>query len=223
MCTCDGRAQLATQKEKEKVYQFLIGLNPEFSTIWSQILSMDPLSNVNRAHSMAAHDEAQRLINQGRDSSSKAMGFATKIANDYGGSNHNFDGSNKGDFKARGRPFCDYCGRNGTEPPAISFMDIRPPINRLNRDRKGFLQGNRGRGGKFEAFSPFIQQQRGNVGFRFGSSNPGQSGNYYSGSPSNVRSAHLTYGLWRPNHSAQELVHHNSTDHMAAQAQAHGD
>ncbi|PKI53717.1 hypothetical protein CRG98_025958 [Punica granatum] len=39
---------------------------------------MDPFLTVNQAHSMAAHDKAQRLVTQGRDSSLEAIGFAAK-------------------------------------------------------------------------------------------------------------------------------------------------
>ncbi|PKI38324.1 hypothetical protein CRG98_041282 [Punica granatum] len=111
-CTCDAGVRIAAHKEKEKVHQFLIKLNPEFSTIRSQILSMEPLLNASRAHSMAAHDEAQRLIAQERDSSSEVVGFAAKIVIDSRSSNPNF-GPNRGDFKPRGRLFCDFCRRNG--------------------------------------------------------------------------------------------------------------
>ncbi|PKI34676.1 hypothetical protein CRG98_044936 [Punica granatum] len=110
--TCDTSAQIATRKEKENVGQFPISLNLEFSTIRSQILNMDPLPNVNRAHSMVGHDEAQRLIAQGRDSSSQVMGFAAKVAIDSECNNPNFS-SNRGDFKPRGCPFYNSCGQNG--------------------------------------------------------------------------------------------------------------
>ncbi|PKH69533.1 hypothetical protein CRG98_050100, partial [Punica granatum] len=109
-CTCNAGLQIAAHKEKEKLHQFLIGLNPEYSTIRSQILSMDPLPNVNKAHSMAAHDEVQRQIMLGREPNSEALGFAAKIGNDFRGFNPN---SSRGENKPRGRPFCDYCGRNG--------------------------------------------------------------------------------------------------------------
>ncbi|PKI40212.1 hypothetical protein CRG98_039405 [Punica granatum] len=105
---------------------------------------MDPLPNVNRAHSMAAHDEAQRFITQGRDSSSEVMGFAAKIANEFSGGNPNF-GSNRGDFKPRGRPFCDYCGRNGHHRATYyQLMDIQPLINRINAVRKPIRRGSLG-------------------------------------------------------------------------------
>ncbi|XP_031396748.1 uncharacterized protein LOC116207794 [Punica granatum] len=115
VCSCDAGARLMAYKEKEKLHQFLIGLNPEFQTIRSQILSMEPLPNANRAHSIAANDEAQRLITHGRETISESLGFAAKISRDFGGgSNPNPNFSNfRGESKPRSRPFCDYCGRNG--------------------------------------------------------------------------------------------------------------
>ncbi|PKI68272.1 hypothetical protein CRG98_011352 [Punica granatum] len=160
-CTCDAGAQLIAHKEKEKVHQFLIGFNPDFSTIRSQILSMDTLSNVNRAHSMAAHDEAQRLVTQGKHLSSEVMGFATKIAKDFGGSNPNFINSNKGDFKARGRPFCDYCGRNGHHRANCYQLHGYSATDQQHQwSSKGNSFG-QSRGGKFGASLPSVLQQRG--------------------------------------------------------------
>ncbi|PKI39757.1 hypothetical protein CRG98_039802 [Punica granatum] len=67
---------------------------------------MDPLPNANRAHSMAAHDETQRQIAQGRESNAEVVGFAAKIANDAGGVSYpNFGSKNRGDSKPRGRPY----------------------------------------------------------------------------------------------------------------------
>ncbi|PKI50561.1 hypothetical protein CRG98_029067 [Punica granatum] len=125
-CTCDASAQIAAQKENEKVHQFLIGLNPEFSIIRSQILSIDPLSNVNRAHSMAALDEAQRLIAQRRDSSSEVMGFAAKVAIDSEGSNPNFS-SNRGDFKPRAPllPELKPCEPTKLERKSVGTVSVR--------------------------------------------------------------------------------------------------
>ncbi|PKI72021.1 hypothetical protein CRG98_007567 [Punica granatum] len=189
-CTYDTGVQLVAHKEKEKVHRFLIGLNPEFSIIRSQILSMDPLLNANGAHSMASHDEAQRLIIQGRDSSSEVMGFAVKTTNDFNGGNPNF-GSNRGDFKPRGRPFCDYCGQNGHSRATCYQLHGYLTSDQSNqRNPKGNSTGQPRSGGKFGVSSfPVPEQRSGNGGVGFGYGHLGQSGNFHSGGPSQTRSA----------------------------------
>ncbi|PKI50590.1 hypothetical protein CRG98_029030 [Punica granatum] len=164
VCSCDAGAQLAAHKEKERVHQFLIGLNPDFSTIRSQILSMDPLPTVNRAHSMAAHDETQRLITQDRDSSSEALGFAAKIANEFGAVNPNFVDSNRGDFKSRGRLFCDLCGRNGHHRATCYQLHGYPYSDQSNqRSSKGFPSGQSQYGGKTGGSSFYVPAQKGHM------------------------------------------------------------
>ncbi|PKI51106.1 hypothetical protein CRG98_028486 [Punica granatum] len=91
---------------------------------------------------MAAHDETQRLITQNRDSSSEALGFMAKIANEFGGTNPNFVGSNRCDFKPRGRPFCDFCGRNGHHRATCYQLHGYPHSDQSNqRSSKGFSSG----------------------------------------------------------------------------------
>ncbi|PKI73560.1 hypothetical protein CRG98_006141 [Punica granatum] len=194
-CTCDADVRMAAQKEKEKVHQFLIGLNPEFSTILSQILSIEPLPNANRAHSMAAHDETQRLIAQGRDSSSDVMGFAAKIAIDSGDSNPNF-GPNRGDFKPRGRPFCDFCGRNGHLRATCYQLHGYPHSDQSNqRSSKGNPSGQSRYGGKTGVPSTAIPAQKGNGVLGFGSFNSRQSGNFNMGGSSQDRTSGSTIGV----------------------------
>nr|GMC65841.1 retrovirus-related Pol polyprotein from transposon TNT 1-94 [Ipomoea batatas] len=58
VCTCGGckcslSTQLEKRKEEERVHQFLMGLDGEqYNTIRSNILSQDPLPNLNRAYHM---------------------------------------------------------------------------------------------------------------------------------------------------------------------------
>nr|XP_016471369.1 PREDICTED: uncharacterized protein LOC107793519 [Nicotiana tabacum] len=47
---------------KQKVYQFLMGLNDFYSQAHSQILMMKPLSSVNQAYAMLMSDESQRVV-----------------------------------------------------------------------------------------------------------------------------------------------------------------
>nr|GMC84661.1 retrovirus-related Pol polyprotein from transposon TNT 1-94 [Ipomoea batatas] len=68
VCTCGGckcslSTQLEKRKEEERVHQFLMGLDGEqYNTIRSNILSQDPLPNLNRAYHMVVQDEQARTI-----------------------------------------------------------------------------------------------------------------------------------------------------------------
>ncbi|PKI45520.1 hypothetical protein CRG98_034038 [Punica granatum] len=119
---------------------------------------MDPLPNVNRAHSMAAHDEAQSLIAQGRDSSFEVMGFVAKIATDSVGGNPNFIG----DFKPRGQPFCDYCNPNGHHWATCYQLHGYPSSeqsNRRNSKGNSSVQSRPG-GSRGQSASSIALQQR---------------------------------------------------------------
>ncbi|OWM63709.1 hypothetical protein CDL15_Pgr008252 [Punica granatum] len=54
ICTCGTASISTTQRETEKVFQFLMGLTPEFNTIRFTILTIEPLPNVNKVYHMVA-------------------------------------------------------------------------------------------------------------------------------------------------------------------------
>lgn len=56
-CTCGSSKELLNIYQREKVMQFLIGLNERFNSIRSQILLMDPLPTVTRAYSLLLQEE----------------------------------------------------------------------------------------------------------------------------------------------------------------------
>ncbi|PKI71938.1 hypothetical protein CRG98_007666 [Punica granatum] len=137
---------------------------------------MDPLPNANRAHSMAAHDETKRQIAQGRESNAE----------------------NRGDSKLRGRPFCDYCGRNEHHRATCYQLHGHPSSEQANQrnSRGNFSMQSRSRGSRAQSSSSSVHpQQRGGVFGQIHSGGPYQSG------PSQSRSAQYNHGQWRPNQS----------------------
>ena len=73
-CTCAASTKVATEKEEAKIHQFLISLNHEtYGMIRSQILSMEPLPNMNKVYSLTIQEERQRTITRGRESKEEAM------------------------------------------------------------------------------------------------------------------------------------------------------
>ncbi|KAI3717785.1 hypothetical protein L1987_69614 [Smallanthus sonchifolius] len=61
-CTCEVGKRLSEHMEKENLYQFLMGLDYEFSVIKTQILALKPTPNLGSAYHLVAEDERQRLI-----------------------------------------------------------------------------------------------------------------------------------------------------------------
>ncbi|XP_020255452.1 uncharacterized protein LOC109832512 [Asparagus officinalis] len=59
-CTCGSSKELMNIHQREKVMQFLMGLNESYNAIRSQILLMEPLPTVNRAYSLLLQEERHR-------------------------------------------------------------------------------------------------------------------------------------------------------------------
>ena len=49
-CTCDLHKKILDLESRNKLFQFLMGLNSGYDAIKNQILAMDPLPTVNRAY-----------------------------------------------------------------------------------------------------------------------------------------------------------------------------
>ncbi|XP_019256343.1 PREDICTED: uncharacterized protein LOC109234735 [Nicotiana attenuata] len=61
-CDCVKTKEFIVHLRKQKVYQFLMGLNDSYSQARSQILMMKPLPTVNQAYAMLMSDESLRSI-----------------------------------------------------------------------------------------------------------------------------------------------------------------
>ncbi|XP_070049709.1 uncharacterized protein [Nicotiana tomentosiformis] len=61
-CDCVKTKEFIVHLRKQKVYQFLMGLNDSYSQARSQILMMKPLSSVNQAYAILMSDESQRAV-----------------------------------------------------------------------------------------------------------------------------------------------------------------
>ncbi|XP_070034904.1 uncharacterized protein [Nicotiana tomentosiformis] len=54
--------EFITQLEKQKLFQFLMGLNESYSAIRSKMLLMSPSPSVSRTYAMLIHEESQRKV-----------------------------------------------------------------------------------------------------------------------------------------------------------------
>ena len=89
--------------EEERVHQFLMGLDEEgYGTVRSNILSTEPLPNLNRAYAMVVQQERMRTVTRTKEERGNPMGFAMKT----GGQN------SRGEAKDR-NVVCTNCKREG--------------------------------------------------------------------------------------------------------------
>jgi hypothetical protein len=56
-CTCDINKQVTDLRNENYLNRFLIGLDGNYATIRSNLLSQDPLPNIDQAYQRVVHDE----------------------------------------------------------------------------------------------------------------------------------------------------------------------
>ncbi|KAK3036283.1 hypothetical protein RJ639_031255 [Escallonia herrerae] len=90
-------------REEEKVFDFLMGLDEAYTTVRSQILSIDPLPNIGRAYAIVAQEEKQHSIAASRTPTIEAAALLTKRS----------DLQMKGNGSGRRNQFppCPHCGK----------------------------------------------------------------------------------------------------------------
>ncbi|XP_016647144.1 PREDICTED: uncharacterized protein LOC107880362 [Prunus mume] len=67
-CDCEGMKNLAEREEKERVMQFLMGLNDTYSTVRGSILMMNPLPDTRKVHGLVLQHERQVEVTSRNDS-----------------------------------------------------------------------------------------------------------------------------------------------------------
>ena len=74
-CECNIGKRLNEAKDKERLYEFLMGLDSSFSTIRTQILGTKPTPVLSNAYHLVAEDEQQRVISATRRTTQEAAAF----------------------------------------------------------------------------------------------------------------------------------------------------
>ena len=102
-CKCNLTIVLEKKREEERVHQFLMGLDEEgYGTVSSNILSTEPLPNLNRVYAMVVQQERMRTMTRTKEERGNLMSFAMKV----GGQN------SRGEAKDR-NVVCTNCKREG--------------------------------------------------------------------------------------------------------------
>ncbi|KAD3068887.1 hypothetical protein E3N88_36767 [Mikania micrantha] len=74
-CECNAGKRINEHQEKEHLYEFLMGLDTEFTVIKTQILATKPVSSIGTSYHMVAEDERQRAISSGTRNPTEPAAF----------------------------------------------------------------------------------------------------------------------------------------------------
>ncbi|XP_075636898.1 uncharacterized protein LOC142609167 [Castanea sativa] len=96
-CVCGINQRLKNLQAKKSTMKFLMGVNDALSQVKTQILLMDPLPSVKKAHSLFIQEEMQRFVTNRVRVESTVL--ATK--------------SSSNNFKGKERPVGTHCGKMG--------------------------------------------------------------------------------------------------------------
>ncbi|XP_055803621.1 uncharacterized protein LOC129872729 [Solanum dulcamara] len=109
-CNCDKSRGFVAHMNRQKLYQFLMGLNDMYHQARSQILMIDHLPNINQAYAMIVGDESQKDVvtsinNLGLyASNSESVAMYSRVGNSSGIGNR---------FKKNTSLICEFCKCRG--------------------------------------------------------------------------------------------------------------
>ncbi|XP_050258856.1 uncharacterized protein LOC126703827 [Quercus robur] len=96
-CVCNVNQRLKDLQTKEAIMKFLMGVNDVFSQVRTQILLMDPLPSINKAHSLFIQEEMQRSVTNFVRVESTVLATKSSTTNP----------------KGKERLLCTHCGKLG--------------------------------------------------------------------------------------------------------------
>ncbi|GJX35611.1 putative RNA-directed DNA polymerase [Tanacetum coccineum] len=112
-CSCEMAKKMNELQEKEKLYQFLMGLDTDFGVIKTQILAMNPIPTLGNAYYLVAKDERQRTISGEKKAPPESAAF--KAFKPYWRENNVSQNKTVPKYLKRGdtEEKCTKCGRSG--------------------------------------------------------------------------------------------------------------
>ncbi|XP_043809629.1 uncharacterized protein LOC122722589 [Manihot esculenta] len=103
-CTCGASKAIDELNNRNRLMQFLMGLNDAYGTVRDQILGMDPLPSVNKAYSMVLKFESQKDILGSINGNTEPLVLMNRTQKQY-------QGRQKRPDQKKGH--CSYCDMDG--------------------------------------------------------------------------------------------------------------
>ncbi|KAJ0568794.1 putative RNA-directed DNA polymerase [Helianthus annuus] len=113
-CTCGASKKITDSKDKERLYEFLLGFDNEYSTIRTQILAMKPIPSLGEAYHLVSEDEQQKVVSMGKKTNTDTAAFQAFMKKNGAAGNRNTAKSNKkaADEKIEHCVLCDKDGHS---------------------------------------------------------------------------------------------------------------
>lgn len=112
-CKCDLLKKIQALESRNHLIQFLMGLNSGYEVVRNQILSMDPLPNVNKAYYIVQLVEKQKQMSEIMNVSSVVEGGAYAVQRQPSKFSNIGGGGRKEYRKNKQDRFCDHCKMRG--------------------------------------------------------------------------------------------------------------
>ncbi|XP_031405643.1 uncharacterized protein LOC116214368 [Punica granatum] len=146
-CSCDAATRYIAQREKEKIYQFLMGLDEQFRGVRSDILRTEPLPSMSRVYQMISEEEKQHTIARSREAARTPEGGAEIGAFVARSGSENRQGQR---WTAEGKPICDHCGRPGHVKSSCWALHGSPADGNKGKWKKSGAQGKQATTGQWK-------------------------------------------------------------------------
>ncbi|KAL3351908.1 hypothetical protein AABB24_020142 [Solanum stoloniferum] len=231
-CNCEKSRGFIDHVNRQKLYQFLMGLNESYGQARSQILLMSPIPGVNQAYAMVVSDECQRFAsnsnNMGMNSISMSGVDPLAMYSKSGGST-SAQVPNK--FKKSFGIVCEFCRCKGhTKDQCYKLIGYPPEFKSKRKAVNGagntaYMVVNESSNTRREAYDG-VSDSSTSFNYGFNTNVPGTNGKSFAGNNEEDECAkHLqgcTFTKEQYSQILQMLKQNKGTANTGNAAQAHG-
>lgn len=127
-CTCGAGPLLLKHEEDQRLFQFLMGLNPSYDVVRGNILMMKPIPSINQAYALLIQEERQREMSSTGQflSESASMNVNTHV-----------QGHSHGRFDNKKQVVCTNCKRPGNSVSKCYRIIGFPKDFKFTKARRG--------------------------------------------------------------------------------------
>lgn len=148
VCSCGAAAAIAKEREKERIHQFVMGLDDSrFGSMCTNVIGLDPLPSLGEIYNKMIREEQRLTATRSREQKEEAVGFVARQSS----SSNSQKGDNQNKVEntiLRARMLCSHCGKTGHDKRDCWQIIGFPEWFTERNGGRGQGGGSRGRGGR---------------------------------------------------------------------------